>query len=317
MKAKAIIQHAINSAVPERRLDRCLVLSAALMACLLPGPAIAAECDLPEAFEHETHEGVRTILGDGSALAFATNMRVNTDGAPRSYHPDDPAGATLALNKMCHGANAKTVFGRTVNYEKCNRFNRLFEKARDANWTGWNKPKIEFFAVATKPDGTPCINTEAPNEGYFVSTTSVLADASITDVCDQKRYLDSTGVPFAIYPPTDEFTARGLGRGDLAAFYNPKENLLKFALIGDAGPKLGLAEGSIALAAQLQKDPTPPANVADVYGFGVPEVFGVFFPNASLAAPYTADTITAGAKGVFEEWGGLDRLIACGEALPF
>ena len=57
--------------------------------------AYATGCALVKAFDHETkHHGTRAVYSDGASLFFTAPMAVNTDGAPISYHPDDPWGST-------------------------------------------------------------------------------------------------------------------------------------------------------------------------------------------------------------------------------
>ncbi|HSD47681.1 MAG TPA: hypothetical protein VLB87_13730, partial [Pyrinomonadaceae bacterium] len=55
-----------------------------------------------------------TTTGGGPAqerniILFQTNLRVNTDGSPLSYHPQDPRGRTKALNNVCNGIAVRRV----------------------------------------------------------------------------------------------------------------------------------------------------------------------------------------------------------------
>src|SRR5262245_34541886 len=66
-------------------------------------PAMAADCTLtPElSFQHDeigTVEVFRDATTD--AIAFASQMQVNTDGAPDSYHPDD-----IGITHICNGVS--------------------------------------------------------------------------------------------------------------------------------------------------------------------------------------------------------------------
>src|SRR6186713_2660976 len=45
-------------------------------------------------------------------ILFQTNLRVNTDGAPLSYHTQDPRGRTLAINTVCNGFAVRRVGSR-------------------------------------------------------------------------------------------------------------------------------------------------------------------------------------------------------------
>src|SRR5438445_1616353 len=42
-----------------------------------------------------------------SIILFQTDLRVNTDGSPLSYHPQDPRGKDKALNNICNAIVVK------------------------------------------------------------------------------------------------------------------------------------------------------------------------------------------------------------------
>jgi len=88
-----------------------------LMSFLACGPALAEPaCNLPGSFAHATRsDGTRTVRTGQGALLFTAPLAVNTDGAPNSYHPDDPwgrrvASALMVFNLVGDAANA-TVGG--------------------------------------------------------------------------------------------------------------------------------------------------------------------------------------------------------------
>src|ERR1043165_1346794 len=56
---------------------------------------------------------VNDASGERKIILFQTNLRVNTDGSPLSYHPQDPRGQTKALNNICNG-----IAVRKINSEK-------------------------------------------------------------------------------------------------------------------------------------------------------------------------------------------------------
>src|SRR4028119_1312921 len=43
------------------------------------------------------------LSGSNKVIFFRTSLRVNTDGAPNSYHPQDLTGTQKAINNICNG----------------------------------------------------------------------------------------------------------------------------------------------------------------------------------------------------------------------
>lgn len=275
-----------------------------------PSNASTFECGLEHAFVHTTkHDGARNIYGDSSALFFTAPMAVNTDGAPVSYHPEDPWGSNKAINTICNGANAHLPSGRRLNYAQCGELVEAFREARDANWNGAAIPRMEFYGVAAH-GAIPCIIDSGPYAGYFVSTTSLPADKS-KERCDQERYLNALEIPFSIFPRAIEFTKRGVGTGDVVVYYNPSNDVIEFGIVGDQGPSWGLAEGSVAFAKTLLKLNSDPKSRRDTYRFSVKKIHALILPNETLSAPFTSANVRSRAKASFEAWGGLDRFKNC------
>src|SRR5689334_13170019 len=52
---------------------------------------------------------LKDTAGERSIILFQTNLRVNTDGSPLSYHPQDLRGQTKALNNICNGVAIRRV----------------------------------------------------------------------------------------------------------------------------------------------------------------------------------------------------------------
>ena len=290
-----------------------LVFAGLTATVLAATPSIGAttECGLERAFAHATkHHGERNIYGDAGALFFTAPMAVNTDGAPTSYHPDDPWGSRdKAINTICNGANARLPDGRKLNYAQCRELVAAFREAKAAGWEAPGKPKMEFYGVAAR-GATPCLIQSGSYAGYFVSTTSLAADKT-KGRCDQERYLNSLEIPFSIYPGARTFTNRGVGKGDVVVYYNPANDVIEYGIVGDRGPRWGLAEGSVAFAKSLRKLTDDPQNRRDTYRFGVEKVHALILPNETLLAPFTRDNVRTRAKARFEAWGGLDRFKKC------
>lgn len=273
-----------------------------------------ARCGMTEAFVHETrHNGDRIVYEDTSgSLLFTTDYAVNTDGARSSYHPDDPYGSEgLAINTICNGANVTMPDGTQYNYSNCRELVSAFRTARDGGWVGDNLPKMSFYGVATEPaTDKPCIISEGPYAGYFVSTTS-LNNPGVTGDCNPERYLDSLDVPFVIYPGDREFTTRGMGLRDIVAIYKPETDKLVFAIVGDRGPRWGLGEGSVAVSKQLRGIETNPETRRQTYAYGAKGVTTLVLTDTRMSGPFSAEAIEAAGRDALREWGGLERLKAC------
>lgn len=271
----------------------------------------AADCGMSKAFTHATkHHGKRTVYSDGDSLFFTAPMAVNTDGAPISYHPDDPGGSNgKAINTICNGANAIMPDGSKLNYSQCSALIDAYRKAKASGWDDPMRPRMDFFGVAAK-GYTPCIIKDGPYAGYFVSTTSLSADDA-KPLCSQERYLNSLEIPFAIYPNAKAFKSRGVGKKDIVVYYNPALDSIEYGIIGDRGPSWGLAEGSVAFAKALNQRTDNPKTRKDTYNFGVRKVHALVLPNASLEPPYTLENVRKRAREGFEAWGGRKRFDTC------
>ncbi len=292
-----------------RRISTIAILAATLFPASLAGQP-PAQCGLNRLAVHTSFDGPRSIYGGSNGMFFTTNMAVNTDGASTSYHPDDPAGRNgLAINTICNGANARLVNGTVLDYRRCGELLAAFREAKASGWATTGAPQINFYAVATKQK-KPCIVATGPNAGYFVSTTSLLADAG-RDVCDPARYLDSLKIPFSISPGNSVLQSNGVGLGSVVVSYNPATKIVEFGLVGDRGPKRGLAEGSVFLARTLGAKTTDPHSQKESYAFAVPKMHTLMLPNTKIKPPYTLENIRAQAKTAFAAWGGQARFDAC------
>lgn len=285
-----------------------------------PEPVVSA-CGLEDRFVHQTkHDGDRPVFTGSGAIAFQANYAVNTDGAPTSYHPDDPWGSKgLAINTVCNGVDVTLADGTKYDYSKCRELVPAFETARDGGWTADSGPRVRFYGAATVGSSgdaanTPCINDAAPYEGYLVSTTSLIADPS-KGRCDQSRYLDSLELPFIIYPGNQEFTSRGMGLRDLVFIFDPKTGRETFAIVGDRGPGWGLGEGSVKIGKVMNGTGDNPASRRDTYRFGSKEIVTIVFTDTTLQPPYTAEAVAAAGEAALADFGGRDRASACATEL--
>lgn len=282
-----------------------------------PEPPVVAEapqCSMGLGFVHKTkHHGYRKIYEGTGSLFFTTPFAVNTDGAPTSYHPDDPFGSQgLAINTICNGANTYLPSGEKLNHENCSELVSAFKQARDAGWSGAGTPRMEFYGVATRDErrSVPCTISSGPYSGYFVSTTSQPADPSRGN-CEQERYLDSLELPFIIYPGAAEIRNRGFGKRDVAVLFNPDTGVTEYAIVGDKGPKWGLGEGSVFVSKSLRQISENPTSRRDTYNFVVNKVHALILTESSIEPPFTLEKIRAEGKEALDAWGGEARFRAC------
>lgn len=151
-------------------------------------------------------------LPNSTAFGFRAGLRIDADGAPRAYHPDD----SKALDSLAHAGSP-------------------------GKWTG-------LVTDTGKPDGKPIVQTRAdPAPGYYVSTTALFDKTK--PVKSPKRYVDATKVPYIALP--EQAKEWGAELGDLAVVLNAKNGRVAFAIFADLGPPAKLGEGSIALADAL------------------------------------------------------------------
>jgi hypothetical protein len=227
-----------------------------------------------EAVPFLTHEGTALHkFPSGDAYFYVTeHMAVDADGAPNAYHPQD-----TGLD-----ANGNAGFPRG----------------------GWKS----VLAVDPHDSTKPFVQTDGPHAGFFVSKTT-LQDPTLAEI-DPRRYVDSTAIPYIVFPGGFR-TLAGTGNvGDLAMARNLQSGRTTAAIVADVGPTHApLGEVSIRLAENLGG-----ANVNPRNGRGMPRgpFLYVVFPKskASPAWPLTAVEIDARATAALTAIGGWDRILA-------
>lgn len=230
----------MNASTYRSILSRIFFLS---LGCL--STAAAAECSLTTelSFRHGEIGTVQVFRDAGSnAIVFASQMQVNTDGAPDSYHPGD-----IGITHICNGVSV----GRSCTW-KADCLPE-FRQARAEHFRG--PTKICFFAMATDASGVPIIQGASdPKPGYFVSTTALTQPGA--NPRTPQAQLDSNTVPFAVIPSTWQSTRKpGPRLGDFGVAYRRSTGKSAFFVVGDTGPRNKLGEGSVALHQALGNDP--------------------------------------------------------------
>ena len=248
------------------------------------------------------------LLKDGASdrkiILFQTNLRVNTDGSPLSYHPQDPRGRTKALNNICNGiavrragSNANlcfTAFGEAI---------RVFEKWRDANFqTVPNGFRINWKnvipAVQENGNDVPCVFKSGEFKGYFGSLTALKNGLTANrGECEIDDQVNPMTVPALVLAGgQNPVRAFGAQVGDLLIAFNPRTQLFTTAIIGDTGPADNLGEGSVALNMKLLGATTPPTNKEETFRLSIEntKVLIAIVPGSRLfnvAKPYTTENI--------------------------
>ena len=184
-------------------------------------------------------------------IFFRTSLRVNTDGAPNSYHPQDLTGSVKAINNICNGVSVERN-GRDLSCRSAMPIIRQFIannfKAPARTTVKWRN------VIAPTTDATgrkiPCIFKSGDFAGYFGSLTSLKNDLTGEPAgeCDHLNQLDQRIVPAFVLPGGQNIVKTlGAGKGDLLIVFNPANSVVSVAVVGDIGPKDKLGEGSVGL----------------------------------------------------------------------
>ena len=241
---------------------------------------------------------------DRKIILFQTNLRVNTDGSPLSYHPQDPRGRTKALNNICNGIAVRRVnSNKNLCFSEFGKAIQVFEQFRDSNFqtvpTGFRISWQNVLATV-KENGkdVPCVFRSGEFDGYFGSLTA-LKNGLTTNrgECDVNDQVNPMTVPALVLAggqnPVRTFGAK---LGDLLIAFNPRTQLFTAAIIGDSGPADNLGEGSVSLNMKLLGTTTPPTNKEETFRLSIEntKVLIAIIPGSRLfnvAKPYTAENI--------------------------
>jgi hypothetical protein len=197
-----------------------------------------------------------------SVFCFRAGAKINADGDPRAYHPCD-------IGRDC-----------------------LANAGRPGNW----------WAIATdngKTNGNPVVQgKDEPAPGYYVCTTS-LGDPGYKNT-DQRRYVDSSKIPFFVLPRGNYFGAK---LGDFGVVLNHRTGKYCGGIFADSGPPDKIGEVSIALAEELAVDADPKDG-----GSSSSDYLYVVFPGSGVGWPLSAAEVKARAGKQFTDWGGFGKL---------
>src|SRR6185503_8385231 len=254
------------------------------------------------------HQKVTLVSRPGApahkVIFFSTSLRVNTDGAPNSYHPQDLSGSVKAINSIC---NAVVVKRNGVELTKCSsqKIPVLTEfvannfRAPAGTTITWDN------VIAATKDAAgrkiPCVFKSGEFAGYFGSLTSLKngLTGQAAGECEHLNQLDQRIIPAFVLPRGENIVSSlGAGKGDLLIAFNPANNVVSVAVVGDLGPKDTLGEGSVGLNMILLGKTEQPTTytLAKKLDTGTKAMFIAIIPNSRTfnpQRPFTKENLTA------------------------
>lgn len=257
------------------------------MAALLAATSAAAEPGCP--FEPWIHHAGTPILRQPMHSAYlftSTEIKVDADGAPNAYHPDD-VGRHCTQGTGFKGLDCPANAGYP-----------------DSGW--W-----QSVLVADPAHPGQAYVQPQPGEfaGFFVSQTSLQDPAKPRT--DPARFVDSRTIPYLVFPG-NFYKLKGTGiLGDFGYALNMSNGKHAAFILSDIGPSNApLGEISIALATALGgMDPNPRT------GAGIPsgQILFVVFPRsaATPAWPLSPEQIQSRGSALLADLGSLDALRQC------
>lgn len=262
-------------------------------------------------------------------ILFKTNLQVNTDGIPTSYHPYDLRGDSIALNTILNGASIYRLKDniRISNPKKPNKFSEnekttmrkeaysVFEKFRDSNFnvipTGY---KINWQNVLIADDnGKPCVFKTGKYKGYFASATA-LKNGLTTNKgeCECNNQVDPFEIPTLVLAGGQNIVKKyGANVGDLVVAYNLTNKNIVYSVIGDTGPEENLGEGSVILNMKLIGTSTYPKTRKETYNIATgKDILICVLPNSNsykIKKPFAQENIKERILAWFSEQGFSDE----------
>ncbi len=252
--------------------SQLLLALTVILSGLSPSFALAASCD---AVPWRTYGGTQLWKVPESTVYFyvVSRMAVDADGAPNAYHPRNTGIDALANAGFPNG--------------------------------GWRS----VLVVDPQDRSRPFVQTSGEFAGFFLSKTT-LQDASLPET-DPRRYVDSTKVPYVVFPGAF-WALSGTGDfGDFAAARHLENDKETVAIVADKGPRnAALGEASIRLAENLGGQNVNPRN-----GAGLPRgrIAYVVFPKSRLNPrwPMTDEQLRERVQSLLSEIGGWERILPC------
>ena len=264
---------------------------------------------------------VRLMALDGGGFASLGKMNIDIDGSGRAYHPDNyKAGALLHL---CNAGRVYLPDGTSYEGSESNatcvgKFTSDFRRIKNAGWDDSSVGAIHWYGVVgmgrtiihgrTVKSVKPVLQSDG--SGFYVSASS-LFDQSISNIQDQKRYVNPLIIPFAVVP--SGLVKLGIPMGTFGVAIDPTKSIAVPFVVADAGPRVG--EGSVALAHKIAGKPLPTTmthNAALVGQVDSARILWIFFGGTPGIYDHSdANKTNIMASEAFQKWGGDRRLKAC------
>jgi hypothetical protein len=293
---------------PKHRLPHAIVLIW-FASCILSAQGYTAAEKAMFAPQQKTILLLKNPSGQKPIILFQTRLRVNTDGSPLSYHPQDLLGQSKALNNICNaiavrktGSQDNLCLSRGAGFREAVG---VFEKFRDSGFTtvpdGF-QIRWENVLAAVSEQGTkkPCVFASGPFQGYFGSLTAL--NNGLTQnrgECDLNNQVNPIAVPaLVLVGGKSVVSAFGAQLGDLLVAFNPQTGLFSSAIVNDTGPADNLGEGSVLLNMRLRGVASPPTNKQETFNLSIEnaQVLVAIIPGSKsfqLTRPYSAENIDA------------------------
>ena len=250
-------------------------------------------------------------------IMFKTNLAVNTDGIPTSYHPYDLRGDSMTLNsilnaisvyRLSDGVNLsvprpKNKYTKAQRSAMAKEAYKSLESWRDGGFQplGIKGYKIVWKNVLVAKDNKPCIFSTGKYQGYFASTTALTNGLTQNlGECECNNQVNPFEIPtfvLAANSSDSKNPVRAFGGkvGDLVVAYNPTLRTVVYAIVGDTGPADNLGEGSVILNMKLKGVNDYPTKKSDTYELATDNnIMVCVIPNSSsynLQRPYTQSKI--------------------------
>ena len=259
-----------------------------IVVALVSQLAVASDCTFTNP---DLYQGTRLLMAqDGCSYIFAAKeVKVDADGAPNAYHPDD-MGLHCTTGVGFKGLDCPTNAGYP-----------------NSNW--WHS--------ALLPDPTnpskAYVQSSGPYKGFFVSQTS-LKDYVKQDIQTEK-YVDARSVPYLVFPG-NFYKKKGTGiLGDFGYAINLENGKASPFIVAEVGPpNARQGEMSIALGVALGGSSPNPRT-----GEGTPKgkILYVIFPRSAKSPPWpvSADTLSSTVTFLLEGIGGSKAILSCADAL--
>ena len=232
-----------------------------------------------------------TLSKESKILVFKTDLQVNTDGTPISYHPNDLKGNLKAINSIGNAATIKKInTDENLFFTEYSKAISIFEKFRDNGYKEVEGYKIEWDNVLIPEiksgNKVPCIFKTGEYKGYYSSATSLKNNLKTNKgECECNNQVNPLKIPAFVIPKGTNFVKeQGAEVGDFLVIYNATTNKLVYGVINDEGPKDKLGEGSVFMNMLLLNKDKLPKNKAETYGLVIKEKIHV------LLIPKTKDS---------------------------